>query len=105
MDGGIESAEHDVGLLEQHTTMITTVANSLIQQTTAGSTVVKNKVPRARYMDLKKTGDSLTGKLETWLGIKETPTGYKSLNNLVKRFLTMYGLLISIKDYPDYNKR
>ena len=47
----------------------------------------------------------MSEKLNIWLGAKETASGYKLVHNLVKRFLTMHGLLLSITVFPDYNKK
>ena len=47
----------------------------------------------------------MSDKLNIWLRAKETASGYKSVHNLVKRFLTMHGLLLSITVFPDYIKK
>ena len=51
--------------------------------------VACNRVPYQKYMDLKRNGDEMSEKLNIWLGVKETASGYKSVHDLVKRFLVM----------------
>ena len=56
-------------------------------------------------MCLKRNGNEMSDKLNIWLRAKETASGYKSVHNLVKHFLTMHGLLLSITVFPDYIKK
>ena len=67
--------------------------------------VTRNRVPYQKYMDPKRNGNEMSEKLKIWLGAKETASSYKLVHNLVKRFLTMHGLLLSITVFPDYNKK
>ena len=67
--------------------------------------VTHNRVPYQKYMDPKRNGNEMSEKLKIWLGAKETASGYKLVHNLVKRFLTMHGLLLSITVFPDYIKK
>ena len=55
--------------------------------------VASNRMPREKYLDLKKNCDKMSEKLKVWLGAKETASGYKSIHNL------------SITVFPDYNKK
>ena len=133
MEEGFDSAEHDRKMLEAHTKTIQTVAQSLPTDSGAGGQeggsatgsgsaaassddsaetpmrrglmVTRNRVPYQKYMDPKRNGNEMSEKLKIWLGAKETASGYKLVHNLVKRFLTMHGLLLSITVFPDYNKK
>ena len=115
MEEGFDSAEHNREMLEAHTKTIQMVAQSLRTDSGTGAPgsatgsgsaaasgdnlaetpvrrglmVARNRMPYQKYMDLKRNGDEMSEKLNIWLGAKETASGYKSVHDLVKRFLAM----------------
>ena len=62
------------------------------------NTVRRNRVPRDQYSALQLEGDAMTNKFHVWLGQRESEEGgYRSVHNLVRRFLTLHGLLVSVR--------
>ena len=49
----------------------------------------------------------MTNKFHVWLGQRESEEGgYRSVHNLVRRFLTLHGLLVCVRGpLPDWNRR
>ena len=130
MEEGFVEAEYDRMNLERHAATVNQVAESLrtdggaaataaaanatranandtIVEEANQSTIRRNRVPRDQYSALQLEGDAVNNKLNVWLGQRESEEGgHRSVHNLVRHFLTLHGLLVSVRGpLPDLNRR